>query len=59
MFLSRLLEHLGAGAGVREIADAFAAMAEGTVEMHGLTWAGLGLRGKLLSEAGQPAAAVE
>jgi NADH-quinone oxidoreductase subunit G len=59
MFLSRLLEDLDAGAGVREISDAFDAMAAGTTGMQGLTWAGLGLRGELLSEAGQPAVAVE
>jgi len=59
MFLSRLLEHLGGQSGVREIGDAFAAMATDTAGMHGLTWAGLGLRGELLSEAGQPAVAAE
>ena len=31
----------------------------GTATMEGMTWAGLGLRGELLSEAGQPAVAVE
>lgn len=59
MFLSRLLEMLGAGVGVREIGDAFSAMAVGTSGLEGLTWAGLGLRGELLSEAGQPAVAAE
>jgi hypothetical protein len=59
MFLSRLLEQLGGAAGVREIGDAFAVMATGTAGMQGLTWAGLGLRGELLSEAGQPAVAGE
>jgi NADH dehydrogenase/NADH:ubiquinone oxidoreductase subunit G len=57
MFLSRLLEHMGEGTGVREIADAFSVMAGGTAGMQGLTWGGLGLRGELLSEAGQPAVA--
>jgi NADH dehydrogenase/NADH:ubiquinone oxidoreductase subunit G len=59
MFLSRLLEHLGEGTGVREISDAFSIMAEGTAGMQGLTWSGLGLRGELLSEAGQPAIAAD
>ena len=59
MFLSRLLEHLGTGVGVREIGEAFGAMAESTAGMEGLTWAGLGLRGVRLSEAGEPAVAVE
>jgi NADH dehydrogenase/NADH:ubiquinone oxidoreductase subunit G len=59
MFLSRLLEHLDAGIGVREIEDAFSAMSEGTPGMEGMTWASLGLRGELLSEAGQPAVAAE
>jgi len=59
MFLSRLLEHLGRGEGVRDIAEAFAATAAGTAGMEGLSWTGLGLRGELVSEAGQPALAVE
>ncbi len=59
MFLSRLLEHLGGESGVREIDDAFAAMATGTAGLEGMSWAGLGLRGELLSEAGQPAVAAE
>ena len=59
MFLSRLLEHLGEGKGVREIAEAFSVVAEGTAGMQGLTWSGLGLRGELLSEAGQPAVAAD
>ncbi|NNK48554.1 MAG: molybdopterin-dependent oxidoreductase [Gemmatimonadetes bacterium] len=59
MFLSRLLEHLGEGTGVREIGDAFGVMAAGTEAMQGLTWGGLGLRGELLSEAGHPAVAAE
>jgi len=59
MFLSRLLEHLGAGEGVLGVGDAFAAMAARTAGMEGVTWAGLGLTGELLSEAGQPAVAAE
>jgi predicted molibdopterin-dependent oxidoreductase YjgC len=59
MFLSRLLEKLGGEPGVREIDDAFAVMAMGTAGMEAMSWAGLGLRGELLSEAGQPAVAVE
>jgi hypothetical protein len=59
MFLSRLLEQLGGEPGVREIGDAFAAMATGTPGLEGMSWAGLGLRGELLSEAGQPAVAAE
>ena len=59
MFLSRLLEQLGGTAGVREIGDAFAVMATGTAGMQGLSWAGLGLRGEPLCEAGQPAIAAE
>jgi NADH-quinone oxidoreductase subunit G len=59
MFLSRLLEQLGGEPGVREIGDAFAAMATGTAGLEGMSWAGLGLRGELLSEAGQPAVAAE
>jgi NADH dehydrogenase/NADH:ubiquinone oxidoreductase subunit G len=57
--LSRLLEHLGAADGVLEVGDAFAAMAADTVGMEGLNWGALGLRGELLSEAGQPAVAAE
>ena len=59
MFLSRLLEHFGVGVAVREIPEAFAAMAAETVGLEGLTWASLGLRGALLSEAGEPAAVGE
>ena len=59
MFLSRLLEQLGGEPGVREIGDAFAVMATGTAGMEAMSWAGLGLRGELLSEAGQPALAVD
>ena len=59
MFLSRLLEQLGGEPGVREIGDAFAVMATGTAGMEAMSWAGLGLRGELLSEAGQPAVAAE
>jgi NADH-quinone oxidoreductase subunit G len=59
MSLSRLVEHLGGAAGVREVADAFAAVARDTAGMADMTWAALGLRGELLSEAGQPAVAAE
>ena len=43
----------------RSPAIAFAVMATGTAGMEAMSWAGLGLRGELLSEAGQPAVAVE
>ena len=59
MSLSRLLEHRGVGEGVLDVRAAFQAMAAGTTGMEDLSWTGLGLRGELLSEAGQPAVAVE
>jgi NADH dehydrogenase/NADH:ubiquinone oxidoreductase subunit G len=59
MSLSRLLEHRGVGKGVLDVRAAFQTMAAGTTGMEDLSWAGLGLRGELLSEAGQPAVAVE
>lgn len=57
MFLSRLLERLGAGQGVLDIRAAFAAMAAETPGLQDLTWGGLGLRGALLNGDGQPAVA--
>lgn len=59
MSLSRLLEHRGVGKGVLDVRSAFQAMAAGTTGMEDLSWTGLGLRGELLSEAGQPVVAVE
>jgi NADH-quinone oxidoreductase subunit G len=59
MSLSRLVEHLNGTASAREVADAFAAVAGGTAGMERMTWSALGLRGELLSEAGQPAVAAE
>jgi hypothetical protein len=59
MSLSRLLEHRGVGEGVLDARAAFQTMAAGTTGMDNLSWSGLGLRGELLSEAGQPAVAVE
>jgi NADH-quinone oxidoreductase subunit G len=59
MFLSRLLERLGEAEAVRDVESAFAAMAAATPGMESLSWKGLGLRGELLSETGQPVGATE
>jgi len=59
MALSRLLERCGAGETVLEVRAAFSAVAAGTAALEGLSWQGLGLRGELLSEAGEPAIAAE
>ena len=54
MVLHRLLRELGLeDVAVRDVRDAFSALAEGTTELSELTWTGLGLKGSQVS-AGQP-----
>jgi NADH-quinone oxidoreductase subunit G len=55
MSLSRLLEHRGAGKGALDIRAAFSSMAAVTRGLDELSWDDLGLRGRSLSEAGEPA----
>ena len=59
MALSRLLERCGAGEAVLDVRAAFAAVAARTAALESLSWSGLGLRGELLREAGEPAVAAE
>jgi len=50
MVLSRVLALLGEGETALEAPEAFRRMAESTPEMEGMTWRGIGLKGRLLEE---------
>jgi NADH-quinone oxidoreductase subunit G len=59
MVIGRILSRLGAADEASDVQSAFDAMASETQPMEGLSWAGLGLKGATLSEAGTPVLAVD